>query len=190
MVLKNRKTKETNISLELELYGSGKSEISTKIGFFDHMLEAFSKHSLIDLKCIVDGDIHVDCHHSVEDCGIVLGCAIKDSVYPIKNIERFADSIVVMDEAAVSCAIDICNRPFLFYDGIKSGNIGNFDIEMVPEFFKALVYNAYITAHIHVIRGENSHHIVEAIFKSFAVTLKKALAVNHKNAIPSTKGIL
>lgn len=185
-----RKTKETDISLEVNIYGSGNSEIKTGIGFFDHMLEAFSKHSLIDLKVVCNGDVFVDDHHSVEDVGIVLGTALKEQIYPIKNIERYGNAIVVMDEAAVSCDLDLSNRAFLVYDSIKDGYIGKFDSELIPEFFRAVAFNAGITLHLIKLRGENKHHIAEATFKAFAVALRRALTKNDRIGIPSTKGIL
>ncbi len=186
----SRETKETQIKLSLTLYGSGKNSIKTDIGFFDHMLEAFSKHSLIDLDLICNGDLHVDFHHSVEDTGIVIGEALREVLYPIENIERYGEATVVMDEAAVSCALDLSNRPFLHYEVACEGMIGTFDCELVEEFFRALTLNAGITAHIVMQRGQNRHHIIEAVFKSFAVALRRATAYNDRIGIPSTKGTL
>jgi len=185
-----RKTKETYISLELEIYGSGKSEISTGIGFFDHMLEAFCKHALFDMKLVCKGDLHVDFHHSVEDVGIVIGQALREKIYPISGVERFGEATVVMDEAAVNCALDLSNRPFLVYESISDGKVGEFDIELANEFFQALAFNAAITLHIAKVRGRNSHHILEASFKACAVALRRALAKNTRVGIPSTKGVL
>lgn len=185
-----RKTKETDISLELEIYGSGKSEISTGIGFFDHMLEAFCKHALFDMKLVCRGDLHVDFHHSVEDVGIVIGQALREKIYPISGVERFGEATVVMDEAAVNCALDLSNRPFLVYESISEGKVGEFDIELANEFFQALAFNAAITLHIAKIRGRNSHHILEASFKASAVALRRALAKNARVGVPSTKGVL
>ena len=190
MIKKTRKTKETNISLELEIYGSGKAEISTGIGFFDHMLTALCKHSLMDIKLICKGDLEVDFHHSVEDCGIVLGEAIKEAIYPLQNVERYGDSVVVMDEAATSCAIDLSNRAFLVYEGLKTGKIGEFDAELIGEFFRALAFNASITLHLVNLRGDNAHHIAEASFKAFAVAFRRAVAKNSRTGTPSTKGVL
>ncbi|CZE49256.1 imidazoleglycerol-phosphate dehydratase HisB [Campylobacter geochelonis] len=190
MIVKNRKTKETDITVELEIYAEGKSNIKTGIGFFDHMLEAFSKHSLINLDIKCDGDLHIDGHHTVEDVGIVLGMALKDSIYPLEKVERYGNSVVAMDEAAVECVLDLSNRAFLVYDSIKDGMIGDFDVELTQEFFRALAFNAGITLHINMLRGENKHHIVEATFKAFAVALRRALAKNEKIGTPSTKGIL
>ncbi|EET79736.1 imidazoleglycerol-phosphate dehydratase [Campylobacter showae] len=185
-----RKTKETDISLELEIYGSGKAEISTGIGFFDHMLEAFCKHALFDMKLVCKGDLHVDFHHSVEDVGIVIGQALREKIYPISGVERFGEATVVMDEAAVNCALDLSNRSFLVYESISEGKVGEFDIELANEFFQALAFNAAITLHIAKIRGRNSHHILEASFKACAVALRRALAKNARVGVPSTKGVL
>ena len=185
-----RKTKETDISLELEIYGSGKSEISTGIGFFDHMLEAFCKHALFDMKLVCKGDLHVDFHHSVEDVGIVIGLALREKIYPLSGVERFGEATVVMDEAAVNCALDLSNRPFLVYESINEGKVGEFDVELANEFFQALAFNAAITLHIAKIRGRNSHHILEVSFKACAVALRRALAKNSRVGVPSTKGVL
>ena len=185
-----RKTKETDISLELEIYGSGKAEISTGIGFFDHMLEAFCKHALFDMKLVCKGDLHVDFHHSVEDVGIVIGQALREKIYPLNGVERFGEATVVMDEAAVNCALDLSNRPFLVYESINEGKVGEFDVELANEFFQALAFNAAITLHIAKIRGRNSHHILEASFKACAVALRRALVKNARVGVPSTKGVL
>ncbi|MSN96014.1 imidazoleglycerol-phosphate dehydratase HisB [Campylobacter sp. FMV-PI01] len=185
-----RITKETNIELELKIYGNGKSEISTGIGFFDHMLEAFSKHSLIDLKIKCSGDLEVDDHHSVEDVGIVLGMALREQIYPIENVERYANSVVVMDETAVECDLDLSNRAFLVYESLKSGFIGKFDAELLEEFFRAVAFNAGFTLHLIKKRGTNKHHIAEATFKAFAIALRRALEKNKRVGIPSTKGVL
>ena len=192
MISKNRATKETKIELELELYGRGSAQIQTGIGFFDHMLSAFAKHAWIDLNLRCEGDLQVDFHHSVEDCGIVLGSAIKEVIYPAQNIERFGDSVVVMDEAAVSAALDFSNRAFLVFDcpSLKRGKIGEFDAELVEEFFRALAFNANFTLHISQIRGENLHHIAEAVFKAFAVAFRRAISINEHAGVPSTKGVL
>ncbi len=186
----NRQTKETNITCNINKDGTGQSIINTGIGFFDHMLEAFSKHSGIDINLTCQGDLHVDDHHSVEDCGIVLGQLLKKKIFPIENVERYGNATVVMDEASVTCALDLSNRPYLVYKSNIFGKVGNFDIELVEEFFHAIVNNSGITCHIIQERGRNKHHIVEASFKAFAVALRRALAENKKLGIPSTKGIL
>mgnify|MGYP001809940068 CR=1 FL=1 len=190
MIQKKRTTKETDIDLSLNISGSGKSSISTKVGFLDHMLESFAKHAQIDLSVMCEGDIHIDDHHSVEDIGIVLGQALREAIYPIENVERFGSATVVMDEAAVVCDLDLSNRPFLVYDVPVSGKIGSFDTELAEEFFRAVVFNAGITAHIVMVRGKNKHHIIEAAFKSLAVALRRALVRNERAGVPSTKGVL
>ncbi len=190
MIEIQRKTKETEISLKLGLMGSGKASISTGIGFFDHMLEAFAKHSLIDLELTCKGDLIVDAHHSVEDVGIVLAQALKKAIFPIEGVERYANVVVVMDEAAIECCLDLSNRAFLVFDLELDGSIGNFDLELVEEFFRAVANNACLTIHFECKRGKNRHHIVEALFKSFAVALRRALVKNNRIGIPSTKGIL
>ncbi len=190
MIQKKRTTRETDISLSLNIRGEGKSTISTKVGFLDHMLESFAKHAQFDLSVQCTGDIHVDDHHSVEDIGIVLGQALRDAIYPIEKVERFGSAVIVMDEAAVSCDLDLSNRPFLVCDIGVSGKIGSFDAELAEEFFRAVVFNAGITAHIVMQRGKNRHHIVEAAFKSLAVALRRALAANERAGVPSTKGVV
>ncbi|MDQ7045876.1 MAG: imidazoleglycerol-phosphate dehydratase HisB [Sulfurimonas sp.] len=190
MLTKTRKTKETDITISLDMNGSGKSNIHTGVGFLDHMLESFSKHSLIDLNISCKGDIHIDDHHSVEDIGIVLGCLVGESLYPIKEMERFGSANIVMDEACVSCDLDLSNRPFLVYDLSVSGKVGNFDTELVEEFFRAFVLNARISTHIVELRGKNKHHIIEASFKSLAVAIRRATTKNMRIGIPSTKDVL
>ncbi len=195
IVFIERNTKETQINISLRLYGSGLSNINTGIGFFNHMLEALSKHSLIDMDINIKGDLEVDMHHSVEDCGIVIGQALRSSIFPVKNIERFGNSAVVMDESCVSCDIDISNRAFLLFDMDNAkngfiGKVGEFDVELVEEFFRALVMNASISSHIVLQRGKNLHHIIESSFKAFAVSLRRAVAKNDNIKIPSTKGCL
>ena len=148
MIKKHRKTKETDITLELEIYGSGNSDISTGIGFFVHMLNALAKHSLMDIKLHCNGDLHIDDHHSVEDCAIVLGQGLKEALYPLGSVERYGNAVVAMDEAAVECALDLSNRAFLIYESKMNPKIGNFDSELVEEFFRALAMNANITLHL------------------------------------------
>ena len=185
-----RKTKETDIEVALELYGSGKSKINTGVGFFDHMLESFSKHALIDLNVSCKGDTHIDDHHSVEDVGIAIGQALKGSIYPVANVERFGSAAIVMDETCVECDLDLSNRPFLIYDIEIDGKVGSFDVELAEEFFRAIVFNSGITAHIIMKRGKNKHHIIEAAFKSLAVALRRATMKNERIGVPSTKGVL
>ena len=191
MVVKSRDTKETQITVELNLYGEGKSDINTGVGFFDHMLDAFARHSLIDLKVECKGDLHIDAHHSVEDVGIVLGQALSEAVYPAKGIERYGNATVVMDEASISCDIDLSNRAYLVYDlPLNSGAIANFDLELVEEFFKSVAFNMPLNLHLTFNRGSNRHHIAEAAFKAFAVALRRAVAKNERIGVPSTKGVL
>ena len=190
MISKSRKTKETDIKISLKLDGIGKSSINSGVGFLDHMLESFSKHSLIDLDIKCDGDTHIDDHHSVEDIGIVLGSLLSDAIYPVKDMERFGSANIVMDEACVSCDIDLSNRPFIVFDLELDGKVGLFDTELVEEFFRAFVLNSSITAHIVQVRGKNKHHIVEASFKAMAVALRRATTRNDKVGIPSTKDVL
>jgi imidazoleglycerol-phosphate dehydratase len=186
----NRKTKETDIKCKIDINGNGTSNINTGVGFFDHMLEALSKHSGIDIDLSCDGDLHIDAHHTVEDCGIVLGKALKKEIFPIEAVERYGNATVVMDEAATTCALDLSNRPYLVYEVNVHGKVGDFDVELVEEFFHALSGNAGLTVHIIQDRGRNKHHVLEASFKAFAVALRRALLRNERLGIPSTKGIL
>lgn len=190
MITKIRTTKETDITLSLTLQGEGKSSIKSGVGFLDHMLESFAKHALIDLDVSCKGDTHIDDHHSVEDIGIVLGQALAEAIYPIEKVERFGNAAIVMDEACVSCDLDLSNRPFLVYEVDCEGKVGQFDVELVEEFFRALVFNARITAHIIMQRGKNKHHIIEAAFKALAVSLRRATQHNERISVPSTKGVL
>lgn len=190
MITKSRTTKETDITLRLNPYGTGKSKIDTGVGFFDHMLESFSKHSLMDIEVLCKGDTHIDDHHSVEDVGIVLGQAFREAIYPISGIERFGNANVVMDEACVSCDLDLSNRPYLVYEMKLEGKVGSFDVELAEEFFKAFMQNAGISAHIIQLRGRNKHHIIEASFKALAVALRRAMSKNERIGIPSTKDVL
>jgi imidazoleglycerol-phosphate dehydratase len=186
----NRQTKETDIKCRVDISGNGSSQIDTGVGFFDHMLEALSKHSGIDIDLTCKGDLHIDAHHTVEDCGIVLGQALKKEIFPIEAVERYGNATVVMDEASTTCALDLSNRPFLVYEVNVSGKVGEFDVELAEEFFHALSGNAGLTVHIINERGRNKHHILEASFKAFAVALRRALVKNEKLGIPSTKGVL
>jgi imidazoleglycerol-phosphate dehydratase len=187
-----RDTKETQITLDLDLDGKGQAQINTGIGFFDHMLEGFAKHGFFDLKLNVTGDLHVDGHHSVEDTGIVLGNAIKEAVGDKKGIRRYGHMILPMDDALVLCAIDLCGRPYFSYEAdFKTEKIGYLDTELIREFFYAVSYSAMMNLHIKVISGENSHHIAEAMFKSFAKALDMAVTYDERiNDVLSTKGSL
>lgn len=191
MVEKSRVTKETEVSLKLDLMGSGRSNISTGVGFFDHMLDALTRHGLLNLDLMCKGDLHIDMHHTVEDVGILLGQALKDELFPVGNIERYSNRAAVLDEAAVAVVMDISGRSYLHWDVPLEGKVGDFDVELVEEFFQALVRNANITVHITKLRGTNKHHIIEATFKAFAVALRSAVAINPRmKEIPSTKGVL
>ena len=185
-----RETKETSIKCQLDITNNESGIINTGVGFLNHMLEAFSKHSGIYLNIECTGDTHIDDHHTTEDCGIVIGQALRKEVFPICEVERYGNATVVMDEASVTCAIDLSNRPYLVYKSDIFGKVGTFDVELVEEFFHAVVLNSGITCHLIMDRGSNKHHIVEATFKAFAVALRRALATNTKMGIPSTKGIL
>ncbi len=190
MITKTRITKETDITISLELNGTGKSNINTGVGFLDHMLESFSKHSLIDLDISCKGDTHIDDHHSVEDVGIVLGSLLAEAIYPVKDMERFGSANIVMDEACVSCDLDLSNRPFLVFELDVFGKVGEFDAELVEEFFRAFALNAKISMHVIKLRGKNKHHIIEAAFKSVGVAIRRATAHNARVGIPSTKDVL
>ena len=184
-----RETKETKIEISIDTEGKLSTQISTGIGFFDHMLETLAKHSGISMQVYCEGDIEIDYHHSVEDVGIVLGQALYEEVFPVKNIERFSNAVAVLDEAAVEVDLDIGGRPYLVYEMPFEGAVRDFDLELVEEFFKSLVFNFKIAAHIVYKRGNNKHHIAESAFKSFAVALKRALKYTN-SGIPSTKGLL
>ncbi len=187
-----RTTSETNIECSLELEGSGKTEINTGIGFFDHMLNSFAKHGLFDLKCKVSGDLFVDCHHSIEDTGIVLGQAIKKAVGSKKGIKRYGSVTIPMDDALILCALDLSGRPYLVFDAqFTTNRVGYFDTEMVKEFFYAVSYKAKMNLHIKVLSGSNNHHIIEGMFKAFARALDEASQTDERiTGILSTKGSL
>lgn len=187
-----RKTKETDISLHLNLDGTGSSSIHTGIGFFDHMLDGFARHGLFDLKVNVAGDLAVDCHHTIEDTGIVLGNAIKEAVGDKKGIRRYGSCILPMDETLVLCAVDLSGRPYLVFDGeFTTDRVGYMDTEMVKEFFYAISYTAGMNLHIRVLSVGNNHHMIEAMFKAFAKALDQATIIDPRiTDILSTKGSL
>lgn len=188
----SRKTGETDIRLKLNLDGSGQASLDTGIGFFDHMLNSFARHGLFDLELRVKGDLEVDCHHSIEDTGIVLGEAIKQAVGDKKGIRRFGDCILPMDETLVLCALDLSGRPYLRYDlDLTVARVGAFDTEMVHEFFYAVSYSAGMNLHVKQLDGENNHHIIEAAFKAFAKALDEATCYDPRiSDVLSTKGSL
>ena len=188
-----RKTAETDISLFIELDGKGKSEIESGCGFLDHMLTLFSSHSRSDLKLTCKGDTQVDYHHTAEDIGIALGSAIKKAIGDKKGINRYGSFILPMDEALIMCAIDISGRSHLSYSlEIPTERVGDFDTELVEEFFEALTREAGITLHIKKLDGKNSHHIIEGAFKAFARALRIAVSIDPSlgDEVPSTKGVL
>ena len=188
----SRKTKETDISVGLNIDGTGKSNIDTGIGFFNHMLEGFSKHGFFDLDMTCDGDLNVDCHHTIEDCGIVLGNAIAQAVGDKKGIKRFGSFILPMDEVLVLCAIDLSGRPCLQCGGeFTCERVGDMDTEMVREFFYAVSYSAAMNLHIKVLTPGNNHHMIEAMFKAFAKALDDACTYDSRiKDVMSTKGSL
>ena len=188
-----RTTKETDLHVRVVLDGRGESRVKTGIGFFDHMLEGFARHSLIDLTVEARGDLHVDGHHTVEDTGIVLGQALEKALGDRAGIRRYADSMVPLEEALVRCVVDVSGRPYLAYqiEIPKWQMLGDYDVFLTPEFFRALVLNAGLTVHLDLIRGDNPHHIVEAAFKAFARAFDAATTVDPRvTGVPSTKGSL
>lgn len=187
-----RTTKETDISAVLNIDGTGKSNISTGIGFFDHMLEGFSKHGFFDLDFKVEGDLNVDGHHTVEDAGIVLGNAIKDAVGDKKGIARYGYFVLPMDDALALCAVDLCGRPYLNFEcEFKAPMVGELDTELVREFFYAVSYSAAMNLHIKMLDGTNAHHMIEAMFKAFAKALDMATKYDERvTDVLSTKGSL
>lgn len=189
----SRRTAETDVSVSLGLDGTGKATISTGVGFFDHMLELFARHGLFDVEAKVTGDLHVDHHHTVEDTGIALGQAFAQALGDKRGIARYADIHLPMDEALTRVSIDISGRPFLvFRTTFKAEKIGQFDTELVREWFQAFAMNAGITLHVETLYGDNAHHIAESCFKGLARALRKAVAVDprEEGRIPSTKGSL
>ena len=185
-----RTTKETDIKIDLNLDGKGEYQIDTGIGFFDHMLEGFTKHGFFDLAVKVKGDLHVDGHHTVEDAGIVLGTAIREAVGDKVGIIRYGSNILPMDDALVLCAIDLCNRPYFSYQAeFNKEKVGDLETELVREFFYAISYSAQMNLHIKVLDGVNAHHIIEAMFKSFAQALDQATSYDSRIVgVLSTKG--
>ncbi len=188
-----RTTAETDIYVKLNLDGTGECDIDSGIGFFDHMLILFAKHSRFDLTVKCNGDIWVDGHHTTEDIGIALGQAFKEAIGDKRGIHRYGSTILPMDEALILSAVDISGRAYLqYYMNIPAPMVGDFDTELLREFFVAFAFNSAITLHIKQLDGVNSHHLIEGAFKSVARTLKKAVAIDEKmkNEIPSSKGVL
>ncbi len=173
--ISTRKTKETKISVSINLDGSGKNEIHTGIGFFDHMLDGFARHGLFDLQVDVKGDLFVDCHHTIEDTGIVLGTAIREAIGDKAGIKRYGHMILPMDETLALCAVDLSGRPYLRFDAdFTVPKLGEMDTEMIREFFYAVSYSAMINIHLKIMDGDNNHHMAEALFKSFGKSLDMA----------------
>lgn len=187
-----RTTKETDISLSLSLDGSGSADISTGIGFFDHMLNGFARHGLFDLSCHVKGDLEVDCHHTIEDTGIVLGEAVRKCVGDKKGIVRYGSCILPMDEALVLCSLDLSGRPYYVSDAeFPSERVGGMDTEMVKEFFYAVSCHAGMNLHFRMLSGSNTHHMIEGMFKAFAKALDMAVSFDPRiTDVLSTKGSL
>jgi imidazoleglycerol-phosphate dehydratase len=188
-----RKTTETSVSASVSLDGTGTYDMKTGVGFFDHMMEQLARHSLIDMKIEAKGDLHIDDHHTVEDCGIALGQAVAKALGDRKGIRRYASADLPMDEALTRCAIDVSGRPFLIFKvNFPRQKIGTFDTELVREWFQAFAMNAGITLHIENAYGENAHHIAESCFKALASAMRVAIEIDprQKDVIPSTKGSL
>jgi imidazoleglycerol-phosphate dehydratase len=188
-----RTTNETEISVSVTLDGTGQHHMATGIGFFDHMLDQLSRHALIDIALTAKGDLHIDDHHTVEDCGIALGQALAQALGDKRGIRRYGECSLPMDDAQVRCALDLSGRPFLVWNvPFPTPKIGSFDTELVREFFQALATHAGITLHVDLIHGINSHHIAEAVFKAVARSLRLAVEEDPRMAgsIPSTKGTL
>jgi len=188
-----RNTAETAISVAINLDGTGASEVSTGVGFFDHMLDQLARHSLIDIRLTAKGDLHIDDHHTVEDCGIALGQALAKALGDKRGIRRYGSFLLAMDDAQIRTALDLSGRPYLIWNvDMPTPKIGTFDTELVREFFQALSTHGGITLHVDKIHGFNSHHIVEAAFKAVARALRPAVETDPRkaDAIPSTKGTL
>jgi imidazoleglycerol-phosphate dehydratase len=188
-----RKTKETNIQVDLNIDGKGKYKVDTGIGFLNHMLEQLSKHSLMDLKLIAKGDTHIDLHHTTEDTGIAIGECLKKASNKFIGIRRYAHAMIPMDETLTRVAIDVSNRPYLIWKvKLKVEKLGEMDTELFKEWFQAFSQAAGITLHIENVYGDNSHHIIESCFKGLARSLREALEIDKriKNRVPSTKGVL
>jgi len=188
-----RKTKETDIEVTVNLDGTGQSDISTGIGFLDHMLESFSRHSLIDLKVRAEGDLHIDMHHTTEDTGIVIGQAVADALGDVKGIRRFGSAEIPMDETCSRAAVDVSKRPYLIWKvALTKPKLGDMDTELFKEWFQAFAQNAGITLHVETLYGENNHHIVESAYKALARALRHAVETDPRtgDVVPSTKGVL
>lgn len=188
-----RTTKETDITVSVDLDGSGRAEVATGVGFFDHMLDQIARHGMMDISIRAKGDLHIDDHHTVEDVGIALGQAVRQALGDMKGITRYADVHLPMDETLTRVAVDVSGRPFLvFRTEFLRHKIGTFDTELVREFFQAFAMNAGITLHVETLYGDNAHHVAESCFKGLARALRAAFTIDPRraNEIPSTKGVL
>lgn len=187
-----RNTEETQIKLSINLDGSGKADVDTGIGFFDHMLNSFARHGFFDLSCHVKGDLYVDCHHTIEDVGIVLGQAIAKALGEKKSIKRYGSFILPMDETLVLCSMDLSGRPYFYFDlPFTVDKVGEYDTEMVREFFYAISYSCGMNLHFKWFHGTNNHHLIEAAYKAFAKALDEAVSVDARiEGVLSTKGAL
>ena len=188
-----RRTTETRVKASVDLDGTGAASVGTGVGFFDHMVEQLARHSLIDIELAADGDLHIDDHHTVEDCGIALGQAIDEALGDRRGIRRYGACTLPMDEAMTEAAIDVSGRPFLVWNvPFTAQKIGTFDTELCREFAQALAMNARVTLHVHGRYGANAHHVAETCFKAIARALREAVETDHRagNAIPSTKGTI
>lgn len=193
MATRARKTKETSIEVGVNLDGTGDYDVSTGIGFLDHMLEQLSRHSLIDLKVRAEGDLHIDFHHTTEDTGIVLGEAVREALGDFKGLTRYGSAIIPMDETCTRVSLDVSQRPYLVWRvAFTKPKLGDMDTELFKEWFQAFAQAAGITLHIENLYGENNHHIVESCFKGLARALREAIEIDPRksNAVPSTKGVL
>ncbi len=188
----SRKTYETDVNVKINLDGSGKYNINTGIGFFNHMLCMVAKHGMTDLDIVAKGDLDVDFHHTIEDIGIVMGKCIKNAIGDKKNIKRYGTFFIPMDESLSMVSIDLSGRPYLVFDAeFKNEKVGQMDTELVEEFFRAVAFNAEMTLHIKVLYGKNVHHMIEGIFKAFGHALKEAVSIDSSiNGIMSTKGVI
>lgn len=188
-----RKTRETEVMVTLDLDGDGEYDIDTGIGFLDHMLESFARHAMLDLKVRASGDLHIDFHHTTEDTGIVIGQAIARALGDFKGIRRFGEATIPMDETLTRAAVDVSNRPYLIWKvNFSRPKLGEMDTELFKEWFQAVAQNAGITLHVENLYGENNHHIVESCFKAFARALRQAVEIDERlgDVAPSTKGVL
>jgi imidazoleglycerol-phosphate dehydratase len=188
-----RHTAETDIRVRLDLDGTGRAEVATGIGFLDHMLHALARHSLMDLEVVAKGDLHIDFHHTAEDCGIVLGQALREALGDKRGIRRYGQCLLPMDEALAECALDISGRPFLAWNvSFTRDKVGEMDTELFEEFFRAFSFNSGITLHMTLKAGTNAHHVAEACFKALARALRMAVEPDPRqpDEIPSTKGVL